>query len=278
MPAALFSFRPLRVLAGVLLAIAAAAPVSAAGAPAGMVLIPAGTYVPLLRAPQDLVRIGVPAFYLDVLPVTNADYLAFVQANPKWRRSRVSPLFADSSYLQQWAGDLDPGPRALPRAPVVNVSWFAARAYARWVGKRLPSTAEWERAASAGYSRLDARSDPDLTRDVQQWLAQPTGDVTPEVDLARPNYFGVRGLFGLVWEWVDDFNAAMVTGESRADTGLERDLFCGSGSVGARDTSDYAGFMRMALRSSLQGNNTTSSLGFRCARDLDPAAPSASSL
>jgi formylglycine-generating enzyme required for sulfatase activity len=60
----------------------------------------------------------------------------------------------------------------------------------------------------------------------------------------------------------------MVTGESRADTGLERDLFCGAGALGAADTSDYAAFMRAALRSSLKANNTTTSLGFRCARDV----------
>jgi formylglycine-generating enzyme required for sulfatase activity len=90
--------------------------------------------------------------------------------------------------------------------------------------------------------------------------------VLADVSTARPNFHGARGLHGLVWEWVDDFNTAMVTGESRGDSGLERDLFCGSGSVGARDTGNYAAFMRQALRSSLKANNTTTSLGFRCAR------------
>ena len=73
------------------------------------------------------------------------------------------------------------------------------------------------------------------------------------------------------------FNTAMVTGESRGDSGLDRNLFCSAGSVGAKDTSDYAAFMRMALRSSLRANNTTSSLGFRCARDLNDATPPSSS-
>lgn len=92
--------------------------------------------------------------------------------------------------------------------------------------------------------------------------------ILPAAGLGRPNFYGARDLHGLVWEWVEDFNTAMVTGESRADTGLERDLFCGAGSVGAKDTTDYAAFMRQALRSSLKANNTTTSLGFRCARDL----------
>lgn len=241
---------------------------------AAMVRLPAGTYVPFSRGPQDAARVPVAPFFLDELPVTNAQFLEFVRAVPKWRRSEVAGLFADSSYLAHWAGDLDPGPRAPAGSPVVHVSWFAARAYAHWVGKRLPTTAEWEYAAAAGYTRPDGRNDPRFTGDLYAWLARPAPDVLSAVAAARPNFYGVRGLHGLVWEWVEDFNTAMVTGESRADTGLDRDLFCAAGAVGARDTGDYAAFMRMALRSSLRANNTTGSLGFRCARDGDAGASS----
>jgi formylglycine-generating enzyme required for sulfatase activity len=237
-----------------------------------MVAIPAGTYVPLSRTVKDPASVPVASFLLDVLPVTNADYLAFVTANPKWRRSQVSRLFADSSYLDSWRGDLEPGPKSPAQAPVVRISWFAARAYARWAGKRLPTTAEWEQAASAGYTGPDGRKDEALNRDLYAWLARPVPAVLAEVGTARTNFFGARGLHGLVWEWVEDFNTAMVTGESRADSGLDRDLFCGAGSVGAKDPSDYAAFMRQALRSSLKANNTTSSLGFRCAQDLPAPA------
>ena len=238
----------------------------------GMVTIPAGVYVPLSRSVRDAASVAVPAFRLDVHPVTNAEFLAFVTANPKWRRSLISPLFADASYLRNWTGDLEPGTGAPADAPVVNVSWFVARAYARWVGKRLPTIAEWERAAAAGYTTTDARTEPEFTRDLYAWLSKPVPAVLPPVVSARPNFHGVRGLHGLVWEWVDDFNTAMVTGESRADSGLDRDLFCGAGAVAAKDTSDYAAFMRQALRSSLKGNNTTTSLGFRCAEAL-PVEP-----
>ena len=233
----------------------------------GLVLIPAGSYLPLNRSPKDLEKIPVAAFGLAEFPVTNAQFLEFVRAHPKWRRSQVSRLFADSSYLTHWAGDLELGPAAPPAAPVVRVSWFAARAYAAALGQRLPTTAEWEHAAAAGYASADGRADAELNRDLYAWLGRPTPAVLPEVTTARANFHGVRGLHGLVWEWVEDFNTALVTGESRGDTGLERDLFCGSGSVGAKDTTDYAAFMRSALRSSLKANNTTSSLGFRCAQD-----------
>jgi formylglycine-generating enzyme required for sulfatase activity len=147
----------------------------------------------------------------------------------------------------------------------VRVSWFAARAYARALGLRLPTTAEWELAAAAGYTQPDGKSDAAMKRDLYAWLARPVPVVLADVATTRLNFHGIRALHGLVWEWVDDFNTAMVTGESRADSGLERDLFCGAGSVGAKDTTDYAAFMRQALRSSLQANNTTTSLGFRCA-------------
>jgi formylglycine-generating enzyme required for sulfatase activity len=231
-------------------------------------VIPAGVYVPLQRSTKDPEQVSVAAFRLDTAPVTNADFLAFVTANPKWRRSTVSRLFADASYLEHWTGDLEPGPRAPLDAPVVRVSWFAARAFARWSGKRLPTTAEWELAAAAGYTTATGKNEPDFNRDLYAWLARPVPEVLPSVAAAKPTLHGVRGLHGLVWEWVDDFNTAMVTGESRADTGLDRDLFCGAGAAGAKETSDYAAFMRSALRSSLKANNTTTSLGFRCATSL----------
>ena len=161
----------------------------------------------------------------------------------------------------------EPAPRAPADAPVVHVSWFAARAYAHWAGKRLPTTAQWELAAAAGYTRPDGRNDEAFNRDLYAWLGRPAPDVLPSVATARPNFYGVRGLSGLVWEWVEDFNSAMVTGESRADAGVDPNLFCAAGAVGAKDTSDYAAYMRSALRSSLKANNTTSSLGFRCARE-----------
>ncbi len=237
--------------------------------------IPAGAYVPLQRSLKDAPLIPVAAFLLARQPVTNAEFLAFVTAHPAWRRSQVSALFADASYLAHWTDDLTPGPSAPLDSPVVRVSWFAARAYARSLGQRLPTTAEWELAAAAGYTVPDGKNDPELQRDLYAWLARPVPALLPAVTTPRPNLYGVRGLHGLVWEWVDDFNTSLVTGESRADGGLDRDLFCGAGAVGAKEMTDYAAFMRQALRSSLQANNTTTSLGFRCARDLGPSAPPA---
>ncbi|MDP3070529.1 MAG: formylglycine-generating enzyme family protein [Opitutaceae bacterium] len=255
-----------------LFALLLAVPVGLVGEEAARVVkmlpIPAGDYAPPLRAAGEPERVAVAAFLLDERPVTNAEFLAFVTTQPRWRRSQISPLFAEEAYLHHWAGDLELGPLAPGAAPVVRVSWFAARAYARWAGKRLPTTAEWELAAAAGFTRADGKNDPELARAAQVWLARPVPSILPEAASARPDFNGVRGLHGLVWEWVEDFSTAMVTGESRADSGLNRDLFCGAGAVSARDPGDYAAFMRLALRSSLTARYTTTALGFRCARDL----------
>jgi formylglycine-generating enzyme required for sulfatase activity len=246
-------------------------------APAGMAWIPAGIYHPLYK-PSELNplrlkgvlpdgEVRVAGFFLDIYPVTNVDYLAFVTARPRWRRSTVPSLFADEAYLQGWAGDLDPGRLAPLRSPVVHVSWFAARAYCKWRGKRLPTTAEWEHAAAASETRGDASGDAAFAERVLAWYSRPAPAVPGPVGSVFRNLWGVYDLHGLVWEWVADFNTALTTGESRGDTGVERRFFCAAGSIGAVNVSDYAAFMRYAFRSSLHADYTTASLGLRCAQD-----------
>src|SRR5262249_49803647 len=148
------------------------------------------------------------------------------------------------------------GPCAAAAAPVVRVSWFAARAFAKAMGKRLPTTAEWERAALAGFSTPEGAKELGFSNAILAWLARPTPGSFAAAGSGRPNFFGVRDLHGLVWEWVEDFNTAMTTGESRADTGLDRTLFCGAGAANARDLTDYPAFMRAGLRSSLRASYT----------------------
>jgi sulfatase modifying factor 1 len=236
--------------------------------PTGMVVIAGGVFKPLFRSSTDLKEMTVKPFYLDVLPVTNGDFLEFVRANPRWQRSQIKRLFADESYLKNWAGDLEPGTNAPTESPATFVSWFAAKAYAQWKGKRLTTVAEWELVAAAGINRPDGASDPEFKRALLAWYASPTDKRLAAVGTGLTNYWGVRDLHGLVWEWVADFNTAMVTGDARGDTGLDRQLFCGSGSANARDTTDYAAFMRYGFRSSLKADYSVHNLGFRCAKDL----------
>lgn len=235
--------------------------------PAGMALVPAGTYEPVVRARTDAATVPVKAFYLDIAQVSNSDYLKFVQANPRWQRSNVKRLFADESYLKDWAGDLELGSNAPAGAPVVYVSWFAAKAYAQWHGKRLPSTAEWELAASASATRPDGQHDNQFKTEVLRWYTEPGEKNFPSANNGTPNYYGIRNLHGLVWEWVGDFNSALVSGDSR-DGGIDGRLFCGAGAQNTQNVDDYPAFMRYAFRSSLHADYCVHNLGFRCAKDL----------
>ncbi|HVY71655.1 MAG TPA: formylglycine-generating enzyme family protein [Verrucomicrobiae bacterium] len=237
------------------------------GAP-GAVLVPAGTYTPLFRGESDLKNAPVQAFWMDVFPVTNADFLEFVKANPKWRRSKVKRIFADSDYLRHWAADTELGSAAPANAPVVYVSWFAANAYCRTQRKRLPTTLEWEYVAAASPSRPDGDKDPAFVAKIRAWYSSPADQAPRAVGQGIANLHGVHDLHGLVWEWVSDFSTAMVTGDSRGDTGLERQLFCGGASQGAGDRDNFPAFMRYGFRSSLQASYTIHNLGFRCAKNL----------
>lgn len=233
----------------------------------GMVAIPGGLFQPSFRSSADFNEIQVKPFHLDALPVTNQEFLEFVRANPRWQRSVVKRLFADEFYLKNWAGDLNLGTNSPANSPVTFVSWFAAKAYAQWKGKRLPTAAEWEYAAGASSNQPNGKNDPEFAQGVLKWYSAPASHPLPAVGRRQPNYWGAHDLHGLVWEWVSDFNTAMVTGDPRRDQGLERQLFCGSGATEARDPGNYATFMRYGFRSSLKADYCVHNLGFRCARD-----------
>jgi formylglycine-generating enzyme required for sulfatase activity len=236
--------------------------------PPGMALIPEGRYRPLFRTATDPEAVPVHRFCLDILPVTTGDFLDFVRANPRWRRSQVKRIFADESYLKDWAGDLEPGTNAPAQTPVTYVSWFAARAYAQWKGKRLPTIAEWEYAAAAGYTRPDGARDLAFQQDVLRWYTTPAAARLSPAGAGRANFWGIHDLHGLVWEWVADFNSALVSADARGDAGSDGRLFCGAGALGAKDLENYPAFMRSAFRSSLNANYCIHNLGFRCAKDL----------
>jgi formylglycine-generating enzyme required for sulfatase activity len=260
--------------------------VGESGVAAGMVRIPAGSYRPLYNAPESprqraaapaskrtTRRRRVAAFDMDVFPVTNAEYLAFVREHPEWRRSRANRLFVDDAYLRHWTGDLDPGDKAPDAAPVVSVSWFAARAYLKAQGKQLPTVDQWEYAAAASETERDASRSPALLERLRLWYSRPTPAILPPVTSGPRNVYGVTGLHALIWEWTLDFNSSLVTGESRADASLDRALYCGAGAVGASDFEDYAAFMRYAMRSSLEARYSVPNLGFRGVRAVRRDGP-----
>ena len=232
----------------------------------GMALIPSTYYQPLYTSTSDSAMIHVNSFWIDIYPVTNEYYLAFVRDHYEWSGSQVKPIFAEAPYLSHWVSD-DAFEQGLSQSPVTSVSWFAARAYCKSRGKRLASVAEWEATALASETSPYGKDEEDYNVRILKWYSKPTPNQLPPVGSTFENYWGVFDMHGLIWEWVSDFNTALVTGESRGDSGLDRNLFCGSGSVGSADFEDYAAFMRFGFRSSLKAKYTITNLGFRCAKD-----------
>jgi len=165
-------------------------------------------------------QVDVPTFWIDTVPVSNGDYLRFMADGgyddarfwdpAGWAHRQaaglVAPLFwareGAGSWLRRRFGHLEPVPLD---EPVVHVSWYEADAYARWAGKRLPTEAEWEKAArydpAAGRSRRFPWGDDDpsaATANLGQRHLQPA-PVGSYRDGASP--YGVRQLVGDVWEW-----------------------------------------------------------------------------
>lgn len=209
----------------------------------------------------------VAAFRLDVALVSNGDFARFVRANPQWRRGAVAPLLADAGYLRHWETASGPGADAA-RKPVTQVSWFAASAYCEARGARLPRWHEWELAAAAGDTVPDARKDPAWRQRILHWYSSSARGVLPDAGASQANYYKVRDLHGVAWEWVLDAGSMMVSEDSREQGDPDRDRFCGSGALTLDQKENYALMMRIAMLSSMKASYTSGSMSFRCATDL----------
>lgn len=253
------------------LAIAGACGLAAHAATVAGVPIAGGKFESVFPPAPGVKAVDVPAYRLDTALVSNADFAAFVRKHPQWRRDRVAGLFADAGYLNHWKSDIEPG-AAIARQPVTQVSWFAASAYCEARGARLPRWDEWEFAAAASATVPDARQDPAWRQQILDWYSKSARSALPAAGATAPNYFGIRDLHGVVWEWVQDAGSMLVSDDSREQGDPNRNRFCGSGAVDLEQKENYAMLMRIAMLSSMKASYSSTSMGFRCASDA-PVRP-----
>ena len=209
-------------------------------APEGMVLIPAGG--------------GMDAFYMDAYEVTNAQYRKFIDANPQWRKDKALTSIVGDTYLSGWNGNMYPKGKA--NHPVVNISWFAAKAYAEWAGKALPTEAQWERAARG--TLIDQKypwgnAKPRKRANYNRYTRKTSfrNPPTKEVGSYPPNKYGLYDMAGNIAEWclerldVDDIH------------GRYHRMRGGSWFSGAKG-------IQVEKRSQHPVNDSMGTLGFRC--------------
>jgi formylglycine-generating enzyme required for sulfatase activity len=191
---------------------------------------------------------GTEAFFLDLTPVTTGQYQEFIESGGYRRRELWSPEGWALVQMMGWEGPLVSGTDGSPNLPARGVCCFEAEAYARWLGKRLPTFAEWEKACRG----LDGRRWPwgddfdtsrcntaDRFASDDDWAATPVGAFP-----AGASPYGCLDMVGNVWEWVQ--------GE-----------YCIGGS--------FASHLRNSScceHHGLELHSRTEKLGFRCAQEV----------
>ena len=151
--------------------------------PIGMVFVEGGTFQMGSNSESDekpIHTVTVSSFYMDKTEVTQAEYRKVMGKNPS-----------------HFSGCDD--------CPVENVSWHDANEYAKKVGKRLPTEAEWEYAARGGNKSKGYRYSGSNGIDAVGWYYDNSGGKTHPVAQKQPNELGLYDMSGNVWEWCSDW-------------------------------------------------------------------------
>ena len=225
---------------------------------AEMVLVPAGEFImgsvdgDADEAPPR--RVTLPAYYIDRFEVTHAQYAKFVAET-----KHPAPI--------DWPNGIMPPKRA--RYPVVNVTFADADAYAQWAGKRLPTEAEWEKAARGTDGRLfpwgNAATNRTAWGEFGKEHTWPVGSFTNDVSPC-----GALDMAGNVWEWTSSWYDAYPGNDAlELAFGRKYRVIRGSGAI---EYYGKPGTRRCAQRGRSVPYGTFDGLGFRCVMDEAPGA------
>ncbi|HVW40183.1 MAG TPA: ergothioneine biosynthesis protein EgtB [Amycolatopsis sp.] len=202
------------------------APGRRGGALPGEVYIPAGPFLMgtsvepwALDNERPAHEVAVDAFFLDTTPVTNGDYVRFLEAggydqrqwwsDAGWEYRTTHEITAPRFWRREpdgwWRTRFGVDEPVPPGQPVLHVSFYEAQAYAAWAGKRLPTEAEWEKAArfdpATGESRRypwgNDEPTPEHANLGQRHLSPAEAGAYP----AGASAYGAHQLIGDVWEW-----------------------------------------------------------------------------
>lgn len=204
--------------------------------------------------------VNLRGYAIDKTEVTNAQYAQCVQAD-----QCKTPKETSISRIEYYYGNPE-----FDNFPVVNVSWYDAQEYCSWIGKRLPTEAEWEKAARGTTPIAYPWGDADPTCDFVDFInldkgimcGKPISEVGSFQDGASP--YGLLDMAGNVSEWVSDFYSDSYYEESPDSypTGpLEGTTVVIRGGFGSQNPL----YLRTSLRNGVIPNNYYETLGFRCA-------------
>jgi formylglycine-generating enzyme required for sulfatase activity len=210
------------------------------------------------------------SFYMDIYEVTNGRYLQFVTETGH----RV-PQHPTDATLGLWKGKMMP--ESVTDLPVINVDWFDAEAYCRWAGKRLPTEAEWEKAAKGQNDWRFAWGDVEPTSEHANfnqlaWRGEATLVQVGIYEKGKSPY-GIYDVAGNVWEWVSDWYQVDYYSQSPTHNpqGPETGKYKAVRSSGWQGETPQ---MRVFTRIKSLPNDRNNSTGFRCAQDIStPATP-----
>ena len=248
--------------------------------PEGMVLIFGGEFeMGSNNTPseQPIHTVHLDAFYMDQYEITNAQYKAFVLANPEWQKERIDRRFHEGTYLENWDGNNYPDGKE--DHPVTWVSWHAAMAYATWAGKRLPTEAEWEFAARGGFANHSYPwgNSIDVSR------ANYNGNVgdTTAVGTYPDNNYGLYDMAGNVWEWcLDEYQSDFYRDSARRNpiagatrirdmTGDFKNVHTPRVLRGGSFVTEHQS-VKVSTRGESPPRYADFDLGFRCVKDTKP--------